>query len=77
MEPATICLTCCPAPTEEQMDLEVRACPSHQSGTYGSEDVFVTALQMPSGTAEAGEDGAAWAEFLNRDSPYRKRRRKR
>ena len=48
-------------------------CAKHPLDLSGSEDVLVPYNGYISGSAEAGEDGRAWADVLHRDSPKRRR----
>lgn len=55
--------------------LDVRYCHQHEPSRAGTDDRGITPGLWLAGGAEAGEDGAAWAKVLHRNSPYRRRKK--
>lgn len=71
------CPTCEPDADPFTEILDVRWCGNHSPDATGSEDVLVDYQSYIGGSAESdGETNRRFAEVLHKNSPYRKKKRK-
>ena len=76
MEVTTTCFECLPEGTDTRY-MEPKLCSRHAPKADGSEDVLVDYQSYIGGSAESdGETNRRFAEVLHKNSPYRKKKRK-